>query len=213
MTAIALAIAIAVSPASAPSQAAGPDGRQCTRWDRRGWPDTIAVHLIHRKGSTVPARVVRVDFEDYLGTVAASGAWPAWLPMESIKAGIVVLATRAAWMVAHPQPGYRWRGRCYDIHSGSPRKGLRGADAGQLYRHGTYVHSRIRKALAAVHGSLLRRPDGTLRKPRWSGTPTRCGQGVTGNALPARAASDCARRGWSWRRVLAHYFPKGTVSR
>lgn len=201
--AVALSIALTLSPMAVPAHA-----------ERSAWPEYIRVHLIHKRGSSVPARVIRVRFDDYLGTVAASGAWPAHLPMESIKAGIVVLATRAAWLVRHPQPGYVWHGRRYDIHSGSPRKALRGrADAGQLYTPGTYVHSRIRRAVRAVEGTLLRRPDGRLRKPRWSGPPRRCGQGITGNSLPAQAASSCARRGWSWSHILRVYFPKGTVGR
>lgn len=182
--------------------------------ERSAWPREICVHLIHKKGSSKPARVVCVPFEEYVGTVAASGAWPAHLPMESIKAGIVVLATRATWLIRHPQPGYVWRGRRYDIHSGSPRKALRGrADAGQLYTPGTYVHSRIRNAVAAVRGTLLYRPDGRLRKPRWSGDGRWCGHLVTGNALPEGSATACARRGWGYLRILRRHFPKGSITR
>lgn len=182
--------------------------------ERGAWPAYIRVHLIHKRGSSQPARVIRVPFEEYLGTVAASGAWPAHLPIESIKAGIVILATRATWLVRHPQPGYVWRGRRYDIHSGSPRKALRGrADAGQLYRPGTYVHSKIRRAVRAVRGTLLYRPNGSLRKPRWSGNGRWCGHLRTGNALPEGGATACARRGWGYRRILSLYFPRDTVPR
>lgn len=205
MTALALAALITFSPL-ADAVPADPE--------RGAWPAYIRVHLIHKRGSSQPARVIRVRFDDYLGTVAASGAWPAHLPMESIKAGIVVLATRAAWLVKHPQPGYVWRGKRYDIHSGSPRKALRGrADAGQLYTPGTYVHSKIRRAIRAVEGTVLRRPNGSLRKPRWSGDGRWCGHLATGNALPEGSATACARRGMGWVAILRRHFWRGTVSR
>jgi hypothetical protein len=179
-----------------------------------GWPSRIRVFLIHHRGSSVPARVVTVPFDEYVETVMASGAWPAHKPMESLKAGAAVIAARALWMIRHPQPGYRWRGQRYDIHNGSVRAGLRGtgADAGQLYRHGTRVHSRIRRAVAAIHGAQLRR-GARLAKPQWHALGGRCGQVTTGNRLYEDGATDCARRGYSWLRILRVYLPNVRVVR
>lgn len=205
MTALILGLAIAVSPVAPPTAdatAAGCSSR---------WPATIRVHLAHKRGSPVPARVVTMGFDDYVGSVMASGAAPATKPMAALRAMATVVAARAHWFVCHPQPGYSWHGRRYDIHSGTARSALRGADAGQYLRPGAYVHSRIRRAVAAVHGTLLRRPNGSMRKPQWSGRPGRCGAGIRGNRLPAQAASDCARRGMSWRAIIRLYIPKGRI--
>jgi hypothetical protein len=213
MAALALAALLVVAPMSQPSPSHAQTGSSCTRWDRTGWPGSIATFLIHKRGSSVPARVVRYGFDDYVGMVLASGAAPASKPMAALRAMALVVATRAAWMVAHPQPGYRWHGRCYDIHSGTARRALRGADAGQYLVPGTYVHSRIRRAVADVRGLLLRRPDGSVRKPRWSGRSGPCGAGRTGNRLPANSAGRCARQGMGWWAIVDLYFPKGTVAR
>lgn len=79
-------------------------------------------------------------------------------------------------------------------------------DHGMFYQR-VKVHSRIRRAVASVEGVLLRRPNGNLRKPQWSGP----GYAVTGNRLPAMGASKLARRGYGWPRILRWYFPKGTA--
>ena len=213
MTALLLSLILATSIPTPADAVPREVERGCSRWDRTGWPSSIRVHLIHKRGSSIPARVVRLDFDDYVGQVLASGAAPAHKPMAALRAMALVVATRAAWMVAHPQPGYRWRSRCYDIHSGTARRGLRGADAGQYLVPGIRVHSRIRRAVADVRGLVLRRPNGTVRKARWTGGAWVCGAGITGNSLPANGAGRCARRGMSWLAIVRLYFPKGAVSR
>lgn len=208
MTAIALSLLIALAPA------ADAVPRDPERGCGARWPRDIAVHLIHKRGSSVPARVVTMDFDDYVGAVLASGAAPAHKPMAALRAMATVVAARAHWFVCHPQPGYTWRGRRYDIHSGTARRALRGrADAGQYLEVGIYVHSRIRRAVAAVHGVLMRRPDGSMRKPQWTGGAWVCGAGFTGNRLPANGAGRCARQGRSTEWILDRYFPKGRITR
>jgi hypothetical protein len=199
VTALALAIVLVVAPLG-DSVPANPEA---------GWPTSIRVFRIHRKGSSIPARIDRVPFRLYVERVMASGAWPAYKPMESLKAGAAVIAARALWLIRHPQPGYRWHGRRYDIHDGSVRAGLRGtgADAGQLYRGPWDIHSKIRRAVATVYGSQLRRGN-RLAKPQWSGDGRWCGWGFTGNRLPEGGVTACARKGWGWRRILHLYLPK-----
>lgn len=200
--------ALTLTPA-APSAPAGSAAsrRSCTQWDKRGWPSKIRVHLIHKRGSSVPARVVTVDFDEYVGRVLASGAAPAHKPMAALRAMALVVAARSAWMISHPQRGYSWRGRCYDIHSGTARRGLAGADHGQFYRPGQYVHSRIRRAVAWAHGTQMRR-SGRLAKPQWTGGAWSCGAGYTGNRLPANGAGRCARQGRSTAWIMRRYFPR-----
>ena len=136
---------------------------------------------------------------------------PADRPAEALKAMAVVVATRITWLARHPDPRMRWHGRRFDVTDGSRPAWCGTCDHGQLYRP-VKVHSRIKRAVAEVHGMVLRRPNGNLRKPGWTGRSGPCGTGIRGNQLPAMGASSCARRGYSWRRVLRTYFPKGTVS-
>lgn len=175
-----------------------------------GWPSEVSVFRRHAKGSATPARVERVPFELYVGRVLQSGAMPPDRPIEALKAMAVVVATRATWLVRHPDPRMRFRGRAFDVTDGSKPAWCQSCDHGQFYK-AVRVHSRIKAAVQGVRGALLVRPNGRLRKPQWSGRSGPCGTGVTGNRLPAMGAVSCVRRGMGWRRVLAVYFPKGTV--
>jgi hypothetical protein len=204
---ITLAVVLALTPlAAAVDAATSSAGASCSSRP----PATIRVFRIHRRGTSIPARVDRVPFRLYVERVMDSGAWPAHKPMESLKAGALVIMARAHWLVCHPQRGYRWRGVRYDIHDGSVRKGLRGtgADAGQLYRGPWRIHSRIRRAVDAVWGYRLRRGD-RMAKPQWSGDAGPC----VGNRLPEERATRWAKAGWTWRRIIAVCMPRTRVVR
>jgi hypothetical protein len=201
MTALALAALITFSPL-ADAVPADPE--------RGAWPAYVDVFRRHARGSSVPARVERVPFPLYVERVLQSGALPPDRPMEALRAMAVTVATRATWLVRHRDPRMRWHGRAFDVTDGSRPAWCGRCDHGMFYR-AVKVHSRIRRAVADVRGMVLRRPNGNLRKPQWSGRSGPCGTGVTGNRLPAMGAVSCVRRGYSWRRVLRVYFPKGTV--
>lgn len=202
--AIALSIALALQPAVADGVPRDPEAS--------AWPARVLVYRMHHRGSRAPARVDVVPIELYVGRVLASGAIGADRPMAALRAMAVVVATRVAWLRRHPDPRMRFRGRRFDVTDGSRPAWCSSCDHGMYYR-AVRVHSRIRRAVSDVRGVVLRRPDGRLRKPQWSGPPGGCGRGVTGNRLPAWGAVTCARRGYSWQRVLATYFPRGSASR
>ena len=197
MTAIALALVLTLS---APANEAPTSAKVA------GWPSHVDVFRRHAKGSATPARVERVPMATYVGRVLASGAMPPDRPMEALRAMAVVVATRVTWLARHQDPRMRFKGRAFDVTDGSRPAWCGTCDHGQLYR-AVKVHSRIRAAVASVEGVLLRRPNGSLRKPQWSGP----GYAVTGNRLPAMGASRLARRGYGWPRILRWYFPKGTA--
>jgi hypothetical protein len=199
-----LAAILALSPMSADGVPRNPEG--CSRQ----WPATISVHRIHRKGSSIPARVDRVPFRLYVERVMTSGAWPAYKPMESLKVGAIAIASRAHWFVCHESKGYVRDGVAYDIHDGSPRRGCTGCDAGQLYRGPWDIHSKIKRAVDAVLGVTLRKR-GRQAKVQWSGDGGRCGSGYTGNRLPEDAVTACARAGWGWRRIVRRYIADVTI--
>lgn len=200
MAAITLALLIALTPAAADGVPANPEA----------WPDSVRVFRRHAKGSSIPARIDVVPMDRYVERVLAAGAAPANRPMAALEAMALVVATRVTWLKRHPDRRMTFRGRRFDVTDGSKPRWCSSCDHGQLYRV-VYVHSKIKRAVAEVRGLLLRRPNGNLRKPAWSGDNGRCGQGVTGNRLPADRAASCARRGYSWRRIIAVYFPKGYV--
>lgn len=202
MTALALALLVTIAPVSAPTDAVPRDP------ERSAWPSHVDVFRRHARGSSIPARVERVGFTTYVGRVMQSGAMPPDRPMAALRAMAVVVATRTTWLVRHPDRRMRWHGRRFDVTDGSRPAWCSTCDHGMFYK-AVRVHGRIKAAVRSVRGTLLRRPNGNLRKPQWTGP----GYAVTGNRLPAMGASRLARRGYGWVRVLRHYFPKGTVAR
>lgn len=202
--AVALAMTLWHPAAEPPPVAAGPSGCAAN-------VKTVRVFRMHRRGSSTPARIDRVPLDLYVGRVLASGAMPADRPMEALKAMAVVVRTRSVWLACHPDRRMRWRGQRFTVTDGSRPRWCSTCDHGQFYT-AVRVHSRIKIAVRSVRGALLRRPNGNLRKPAWSGPPGKCGRDVRGNRLPAWGAVSCARRGYGWARILRVYFRKGSVS-
>lgn len=94
---LALAAVLALSPAHAAA-----DG---VPRDPEAWPAHVRVFRRHARGGSAPARIEVVGFRTYVARVLASGAMPADRPMAALRAMAVVVATRAAWLVRHPDPG------------------------------------------------------------------------------------------------------------
>ncbi len=202
MTICALMLAIVLSVPSASSvPGTGIDGEAalmqssgCTTWTSRTKPpETIRVFRLHRRGSSVPARIDVVPFKTYVQRVMASGAWPATLPRESLRVGAIAIKQYAWWYVLHHQRGYRLRGQCYDIRDGD-----------QYYRGGVAIHSRIKAAVEATWSVSLRK-SGRFFRSGWSGGGSGCGSAYDGWHLPENGTTACARKGWSWQRILRRY--------
>lgn len=205
MTALLLSLILATSIPT-PADAVP---REVERGCSRTLPTHVLVFRRHKAGSSVPARIDRVPLALYVGRILASGAMPADRPMEALKAMAAVVQARVHWLACHPRRGMRWRGRVFTVTDGSKPRWCSSCDHGMLYRP-VYVHSRIRAAVRAVDGVLLRKP-GRMAKPAWSGPPARCGAGITGNRLPAQAAAACARRGWRWQRIVRTYIRRVSI--
>jgi hypothetical protein len=135
----------------------------------------------------------------------ASGAWPAYKPSESLKAGAAVIIQNAWYQINHHNRQFRWHGRCFDIMPGSAAPWCKRCDNGQFYKGPVKVHSKIWRAIDAVWGTRLYK-HGRFIKPHWSGDGGRCGQSVTGFRLPEDAVTKCARKGWGYVRILRYYF-------
>src|SRR5689334_1956630 len=113
MTRIALALVLSFAPIGVAVRHVDAAGQTCTRsGDYRTPPRSIRVFISHRRGSSVPARIVTVSLRTYVSRVMNGGAWPAHKPIESLKVGAIAIKQYAWWHVLHHQRGYRWRGRC-----------------------------------------------------------------------------------------------------
>ena len=183
-------LALALLTTAPPSEPVNEYGYapSCARWTSRTTPPrTIRVFRadLHR--------VDRVPFRLYVQRVMASGAWPAYKPLESLKAGAVVI-TQYAWWEALRGHRTGW-GQCFDIRDGG---------WGQFYRGSVYVHSKIRRAVDAVWGTTLRK-HGRFIRTGWRGYGGSCASWTDGWRLMEDGATSCARRGMGWRRILRVY--------
>lgn len=187
MLALLLALVLSVSPASPEAVYAAPDGRpHCTTWTGVAHPpETIRVFVSHKRGSSIPAYVRTVPYREYVMTVMASGAWPAHLPYASLQAGAVAIKQYAAWHIRHPQKGYEWRHRCYDIRDGD-----------QFYRPGTPINHKIRAAVDSTWHIWVRK-NGRLFRTGWRGYAGRDGWHLFEDTV-----TRLARRGWGVHRIL-----------
>lgn len=166
----------------------------CANWSSRAQPPpTIRVFRLHRRGSSVPARIDVVPFPTYVQRVMASGAWPGQLPMESLNVGAIAVKQYAWWYVLNHQHGYSLRGHCYDIRDGD-----------QYYRGNAHVNSRIKAAVATTWAVSLRK-SGRFFRTGWSGGGRGCGSSYDGWHLSENSVTACARSGWGWRRILHRY--------
>ena len=185
---LAVIIITAVPATVAPAPVAAADS--CTSASRKHPPKTIRVFRIHRKGSRVPARVERWDFKRYVGMVMRSGAWPnrVWA---SAKVGAVAIKQWAWWMILNHQPGYSWRGRCYDVR-----------DSDQYLRPEvrpwTYLSPRTARAVRETWGISLRK-QGRFFRTGWTG-----GECRDGWRLCEDTTRRLALRGWGMRHIIRH---------
>jgi peptidoglycan hydrolase-like amidase len=189
-----LALLLAAPSTASIEAVATAKSSSCTHWSSRTSPPaTIRVFRMHRRGSSVPAHIDVVPFPTYVQRVMASGAWPGYKPMESLKVGAIAIKQYAWWYVLNHQRGYSLHGHCYDIRDGD-----------QYYRGHARANSRIKAAVAATWGVSLRK-SGRFFRTGWSGGGRGCGSLYDGWHLSENGVTACARHGWSWRRIVLRY--------
>ncbi len=199
MTAIALSLLIALAPA-ADAVPANPE-RGCGATSYRVPPTHMYVFRIHRKGSSVPARVERWRFRDYVGAVAESGAWPARKPPQSLRVGVIAIKQYAWWMALHSCRSFR--GRAYAITDSEQF-------LARTMRPGYRAHSKVRAAMDATWDVSLRKR-GRFFRTGWSGGGRGCGTAIDHWHLSENAVTACALKGWSWRRIVSVYLRPVTI--
>jgi hypothetical protein len=155
---------------------------------------------------TALGRVETVPFRRYVEVVMAA-EWGPENPREALRAGAVAVK-QYAWYYAMAG---NWRGgslggRCFDV---------RDSTADQLYRPGSKVPARTHlAAVAASWGVTVRKASrGGFFPTQYNngGDYRRCGTGLTGHTLRQIGATNCARAGYSFQRILRLYYGPGAA--
>ena len=184
--------ALAVPQVTSPEPVAA--GSSCTGWTSSTDPPRTIRVLRTRSG-----KVEKVDFRRYVAKVMASGEWPSRLKMATLETG--ALATKQyAWyyaMKGNHRSSYVRNGKCYDV-----RDDVRD----QLYKHYAKPTSRQHKAIDKTWGLSLRKKGRFFLTGYRAGSVSTCGADAHGWKLYAKSVEDCAKKGWSYDRILRKYF-------
>jgi hypothetical protein len=168
-----------------------------TNWtSKKEPPDVIRVLR------TATDEVQKVDFEDYVVDVMASGEWPTSLPVALLEAG--AQATKQyGWyytLEGNHRSGYKNAdGKCYDVRDDS---------TDQVYRPETAEPTDKQRAARDELWGLSLRKDGTffVRGYR-SGSATKCADDADSWRLYALSGQDCAKRlDYDSERILRAYY-------
>jgi hypothetical protein len=150
-------------------------------------------------------KVWRPTLREYTLRVMSAGAAPAYLPDASLRVMALVVSQYAWYEALHPSEDKRSpRAGCWDIKNGGaegqyvwPYSGLR-----------PYT-KRQEAAVDDVLGWTLWKPrDGRhwFFRPGWrDGYGGRCGTAIDRWHIPEDEVTDCAKRGWSWQRIVRAY--------
>ena len=182
-----LAVPQAVSPAPVAA------GSSCTGWtSTTNPPKTIRVLNSRLK------KVQTVTFRRYVKMVMASGEWPSRLKMATLEAG--ALATKQyAWyyaMKGNHRSGYSYNGQCYDVRDDTND---------QLFKHYAQPDARQKAAVDKTWGLSLRKNGKFFLTGYRAGTSGTCAADTNGWKLFARSVEACAKKGWSYKRILSKY--------
>jgi hypothetical protein len=156
-------------------------------------PDSIRV--LRRKSG----RVETVPFRKYVITVMGK-EWPSYLPQPVVEAGAVAVK-QYAWYHAAYSARNTADGRCYDVRDGV---------TDQLYKPGrARVSSDHYRAVDATWAVTIQKDGRFIMTGYRRGEKVRCGRDATGYKLFAMSATNCARKGYSWRQILRVYYGSG----
>ena len=174
-------------------------GSSCTGWTSNVVPPKSVRVLRTRTG-----KVETVPFRKYVARVMASGEWPTRLKMATLEAG--ALATKQyAWyytMKGHHRSNYVRGGKCYDVRDDTND---------QLYKHYVSPTDRQWKALDKTWGLTLRKNGRFFLTGYRAGTNGTCATDANGWKLYAKSVEACARKGWSYTRILKAYLRPNLV--
>ncbi|GAA2213846.1 hypothetical protein GCM10009850_093090 [Nonomuraea monospora] len=150
-------------------------------------PTTI---LVYR---TALNRVERVDFKTYVKNVLPN-EWVSSWPKESLKAGAMAVKNFGWYWALHSNRKTSG-GQCFDVYDHT---------SSQVYVPGS-AKAVTSAAVDATWGTRLTR-GGKIFRAQYCATTTACGNWVTGDWMSQYGSRDKAAAGWSYTRILQHYY-------
>ncbi|MEV4583206.1 SpoIID/LytB domain-containing protein [Nonomuraea jabiensis] len=150
-------------------------------------PTTI---LVYRKSLD---RVERVEFKTYVKNVLPN-EWVSSWPSESLKAGAMAVKNFGWYWALHSNRKTA-DGRCFDVYDHT---------SSQVYKPGS-AKAVTSAAVDATWGARLTR-NGKIFRAQYCATTTACGNWVDGDWMSQNGSRDKARAGWSYSRILQHYY-------
>jgi hypothetical protein len=170
-------------------------GGSCTGWQSRVVPPN-SIRVLRKDG-----RVEKVSFRRYVAVVMGSSEWPYWMPQAALEVGAVAVK-QFAWYHTlaghHRSSYYNARGHCYDVRDGT---------RDQIYRpERARIRDNMLRAIDKTWSISLRRNGNFILTPYRAGERNPCASDADGRKLFQKSVMDCARRGWSPRRIHATYY-------
>ncbi|MEW9549765.1 SpoIID/LytB domain-containing protein [Nonomuraea sp. NPDC050783] len=150
-------------------------------------PTTI---LVYRQSLD---RVERVDFKTYVKNVLPN-EWVSSWPAESLKAGAMAVKNFGWYWALHSNRRTAG-GQCFDVYDHT---------SSQVYQPGS-AKAATSAAVDATWGTRLTR-NGKIFRAQYCSTTTACGNWVTGDWMSQTGSRDKAKEGWSYSRILKHYY-------
>ena len=190
-----LVAATVLFPAAAMDVTPVEAGGSCTGWQSRVVPPS-SIRVLRKTG-----HVEKVNFRRYVAVVMGSGEWPYWMPQAALEAGAVAVK-QFAWyhtLAGHHRRSYfNARGQCYDVRDGT---------VDQIYRpERARIRTNMLRAIDLTWSTSLRRNGKFILTPYRSGNRNPCGSDADGRKMFQKSVMDCARRGWSAKRIHARYY-------
>lgn len=188
----ALALAIAIPLSASP---------QTTRaYECSGWNDHVnpppTVRVLRGNGT-----VQTVDFRKYVGIVMAA-EWPAFYPLETLKAGAVAVKQYAWYYIMNARSWYRTAsGACYDVKDNTND---------QVFQPETRTPAKSQlDAIAATWGLSLRK-DGKFWLTGYRAGPfVSCAADRDGYRIYQHSAFDCGKDGLTREQIQHRYYDPG----
>ena len=163
-----------------------------------GWSSTTNPPRSIRVLNSRLQKVETVTFRKYVKKVMASGEWPGRLKTATLEAG--ALATKQyAWyyaMQGNHRSNYVYKGQCYDVRDDTND---------QLYKHYAQPDARQKAAVDKTWGLSLRKNGRFFLTGYRAGSSRTCGADANGWKLFATSVEACAKKGWSYQRILNTY--------
>ncbi|MFI0404928.1 peptidase inhibitor family I36 protein [Actinomadura sp. 3N508] len=150
-------------------------------------PSSILVYRVSA------GRVERVAFKTYVKNVLPNEWIPSW-PRESLRAGAMAVKNFGWYWALHSTRKTSW-GACFDVYDST---------SSQVYKPGSATAA-TSAAVDATWGTRMTR-GGKILEAHYCQNTTACGAWVDGDWMSQYGSRDKANAGWTYSRILKHYY-------